>query len=148
MDVPPSRYRVVEKDGRLIVIDTSTGAATGAAPAAPMRSGSAPAAPVNGLLDRVADAAAQVVGTGRDPQGRMIVAWEWTQNGKVKRWDAALDPAQQRRLGRSLLSIVAPIPLAVVLFLAGQPFIGFVIALPLILSGGIGLNRLQSETQA
>jgi hypothetical protein len=148
MEAPPSRYRVVERGGRLIVIDTATGEATGAgAAAAALRPDSAPVAAGWGLMAALADAAAGLAAKGRDPQGRMVIAWEWTQNGRTKRWDAALDPAQQRRLGRALLMLVAPVPLVILSFLGGQPFFGFVWAVPLVFVGAFGLKRLQSESQ-
>jgi|GEM_PF-1308508 len=147
MEAPPTRYRVVERDGRLIVVDTSTGAVTGASGASPLRPGAAPVAAGKGLIPLIADRAAQLAGRGRDSDGRLVIAWEWTQNGKTKRWDAALDPAQQRRLGRALLVIGAPVPLVLLSFLFGQPFFGFVWAVPLIFIGAFGLKRLQTETQ-
>jgi hypothetical protein len=148
MEAPPTRYRVVERDGRLIVIDTSSGAVTGGVQASPVRPGATGVAAGKGLLDALADRAAQVAGKGRDSDGRLVIAWEWTQNGQPRHWNAALDQAQQRRLGRFLLSIVAPVPLVVLTFIVGEPFIGLVASVPLILFGAVGLNRLQSETQA
>jgi hypothetical protein len=148
MEAPPSRYRVVEKDGRLVVVDTATGAT--ARPVA--RPGTAPApsaAPVaagRGLIDAVADTIAAWAGKGRDSEGRMVIAWEWEQNGKKRRWNAALDAGQQRRLGRALLWVIAPGPLALLLILAGGPFLFLFAALPFILWGVALLNRLQSET--
>jgi hypothetical protein len=147
MEAPPSRYRVVEKDGRLIVIDTATGTATGAAPPLPARSGPPPVAPGKGVMAALADGAAQVVSKGRDSDGRLVIAWEWTEKGKTKQWNAALDASQQRRLGRAILSIVAPVPVVIVTFIAGRPFLGLVAGVPLILAGALGLNRLQAETR-
>jgi hypothetical protein len=149
MDAPPSRYRVIEKDGRLIVVETGTGApAPSVAPrSAVPRPSAAPMTEGKGLLDSVADAFAAGVSKGRDPEGRIIIAWEWKQNGRTKRWDAALDPGQQRRLGRALLAMLAPFPLVFALFAAGQPFFGLVITVPFIGWGAVALNRLQSETR-
>lgn len=148
MDAPPSRYRVVEKEGRLIVLDTATGASTGTAPASPAGSATAPMAAGRGLIDALADATAGLAAKGRDAEGRLVIAWEWTKNGKTRRWDAALDTEQQRRLGRAILAIVVPIPLATVTFVVEQPLIGLIIGVPLILFGALALNRLQTETEA
>lgn len=150
MEAPPTRYRVVEKDGRLIVIDTAGGGtAGGASPIRPSLAPAGRAAPVmhgKGTFDSFADALAALTGKGRDAEGRLLIAWEWTRNGKRKRWNAALDPGQQRRLGRALIALGSPVPLVLLAFVSGWPFAGFLLALPLILSGAIRLNRLQRET--
>jgi hypothetical protein len=99
-----------------------------------------------GLLDSLADALAAGVSKGRDPEGRIVIAWEWKQNGRTRRWDAALDAGQQRRLGRALLSMLAAAPVALAVFLAGKGFIALLPAGALIGWGAISLNRLQSET--
>jgi len=147
MEAPPTRYRVVEKDGRLIVIDTATGDRAGATTSAPLRPGQAPVAAARGLMAALAGSAAELTAKGRDSEGRLVIAWEWTRNGKAERWDAALDPAQQRRLGRALLVIAAAVPLVLLSFLLGQPFFGFIWAVPLIFIGAFGLKRLQTETR-
>ncbi|HEY0412997.1 MAG TPA: hypothetical protein VGD66_07640 [Allosphingosinicella sp.] len=146
MDAPPTRYRVEEKDGRLIVIDTATGAP--ASPSAPPRvgAGTRPIAPGRGLVDALCDALVARASTGRDAEGRAVIAWEWKQNRQTKRWDAALDSGQERRLGRALLSFVSAAPLMLVFFIAGHPFIGLFVSLPSVGRGLWMLNRLQAET--
>jgi hypothetical protein len=149
MEAPPSRYRVVEKDGRLIVVETKTGApAPSVAPqgTAP-RPSAAPLTEGKGVLDSLADAVAARVSKGRDPEGRLVIAWEWKQNGRPRRWDATLDAGQQRRLGRALLAIVAAFPAVLITFATETPFIALFVAVPLIGWGMIALNRLQSETR-
>jgi hypothetical protein len=149
MEAPPSRYRVIEKDGRLVVVETKTGApAPSVAPGTALPRPSAPPMVAGkGLLDSVADALAARVAKGRDPEGRIVIAWEWKQNGKTRRWDAALDAGQQRRLGRALLAIVAAFPAVLITFVTETPFIALFVAVPLIVWGVVALNRLQAETR-
>jgi hypothetical protein len=149
MDAPPSRYRVVEKDGRLVVVETSTGApAPSVSPrtSAP-RPSAAPMTEGKGLLDSLADALAARVSKGPDPEGRIVIAWEWKQNGRTRRWDATLDSGQQRRLGRALLAMAAAFPAVLTTFVTETPFIALFVAVPLVAWGMIALKRLQSETR-
>src|SRR5688500_3105918 len=110
MDAPKGRYRVEEKDGRLVVIDTVTGApASSVTPPpgprpAPGRAQGAAEHP-SGLVDRYGRLLLGLVVNRWEADGRAIVAWEWEQNGRAQRWDAALGPAEQRRLGRALAAI-------------------------------------------
>ncbi len=153
MDAPKGRYRVEEKDGRLVVIDTATGA-----PASSVSPFPAPRAPPprpepgglarpTGLIDRYGRLLLRLVVKRWESDGRAIVAWEWEQNGRARRWDAALGPAEQRRLGRALAGISA-FPLAVLLsILAGPvfwPILPF--ALPATFWGVWAVMRLQRET--
>src|SRR5687767_8561335 len=107
MDAPQGRYRVVEKDGRLVVIDNETGApipssVASPSPGRPGRPGASPAGPVApagpGPVDRAADLLLALAAKRWDEQGRAVIAWQWQENGKTRRWDAALDERQQRRL--------------------------------------------------
>jgi hypothetical protein len=156
MDAPRGRYSVIEKDGRLVVIDNGTGTPIPSSlPPPPARSGrGAPASPgpVAGAgpaaLDRAADFLLAIAVREWDSQGRAIVAWRWSESGKPKRWDAALDPRQQRRMGRALLALSLA-PLSVLLFtFADDPLIGVfaMAALVLPLWGAISLRRLYGET--
>ncbi|HEX9965642.1 MAG TPA: hypothetical protein VGB04_11740 [Allosphingosinicella sp.] len=155
MDAPKGRYRVEEKDGRLIVIDTVSGS-----PVSPQmpRPGEGPGVPAHpagpltrppGLIDRLGRALLHLTVSRWDEQGRAVVAWEWEENGRKRRWDAALDPGQQRRLGRALLA-AATFPLVILLSILG----GFemlwllTIAGPAILWGVLAVVRLQRETGA
>jgi hypothetical protein len=157
MDAPQGRYRVVEKDGRLVVIDNETGApipSTVAQPPPPRPGGGSPtpAGPVApagpGPVDRAADLMLALAAKRWDSQGRAVIAWEWRENNKVKRWDAALDQGQQRRLGRALLAIAAA-PLALVLaVVTGGALLGLAVILAFALAApaAFSLRRLHRET--
>lgn len=157
MDAPKGRYSVVEKDGRLVVIDNGTGApipSTFAPPAArPGPARSSPPMPISdsgpGPVDRAADFVVAVAAREWDAEGRAVIAWKWTQNGEEKRWDAALDARQQRRLGRALLVLVAtPLLLALLLFIGGAAAttLGFLLLVPLAAWAAISLQGLYRET--
>lgn len=148
MDAPKGRYRVEEKDGRLTVIDTLTGAPASAvtAPRPPHGPGavSSPAS----LLDRYAQLLLRLVVRRRDEEGRAIVAWEWEQNGRKQRWNAALGPSEQKRLGRALAGISA-FPILVFLSIllgAGLALFLLPVALPLTFWGIWAIGRLRRET--
>lgn len=156
MDAPKGRYRVVEKDGRLIVIDNRTGgpipSSIGSPPDA--RPGRFPASPTPvapagpGPLDRAADFLLAVVVKEWDSEGRAVIAWESGDKGKGSRWDARLDEAQQRRMGRALLALCA-VPVFVPFFIFGEGvllFFGALATLPPVLWGAIALARLYAET--
>ncbi len=157
MDAPQGRYRVVEKEGRLVVIDNRTGSPIPSSVAAPppRRPGRGSAAPVGpvapagpGLGGRAADALLALVVRRWDSEGRAVIAWQWQENGKTKRWDAALDPGQQRRLGRALLALlVAPTLLVLTAFADGGLFAASVfVAMPPVIWGAFTIRRLQRET--
>jgi hypothetical protein len=117
MDAPKGRYRVEEKDGRLVVIDTATGARA-SSPGPPPPRGSEPVTHEPGLFDRLGRMMLRLAVARWDEQGRAVIAWEWQENGKTKRWDATLDSAQQRRLSRALLAFAA-FPITVLLAILG-----------------------------
>jgi len=155
MEAPKGRYRVVEKDGRLVVIDNETGAPLPSSVAPPPRqgrSGPSPVSPVApagpGAIDRAADALLALVTREWDPEGRAVIAWEWRESGKVRRWDAALDPGQQRRMGRALLALVAaPLFLVLLAFADGALLgLGLLVAFPPVAWGALSLRRLYRET--
>lgn len=150
MDAPKGRYRVEEKDGRLTVIDTLAGApASPAGPpgsAPPNRPGIVSSPP--GSVDRYGRLLLGLVVTRWDEEGRAILAWEWEQNGRRQRWDAALGPSEQKRLGRALAGISA-FPLLVLLTIfAGFGLALFLLplALPAIFWGVRSIIRLRRET--
>jgi hypothetical protein len=147
MDAPQGRYRVEERDGRLVVIDNLTGAP--ATSVTPPRPGSpSPVSAGRGMADSLADALVALATKGRDDQGRAIVAWEWTESGKTRRWDARLDPGQQRRLGRALLAL-GGFPLGVIVVLlagAAWGWIGLALAFAFGVRGLLHIRRLQAET--
>jgi hypothetical protein len=124
MDAPRGRYRVEEKDGRLVVIDNVTGAPASPVAPSPRRQAPPPPpgapAPPAGLADRYGRLLLSLVVNRWDKEGRALVRWEWEQNGRKQRWDAALGPAEQRRLGRALAAISA-FPLAVFLAILAGP---------------------------
>ncbi|HYI39219.1 MAG TPA: hypothetical protein VE053_02755 [Allosphingosinicella sp.] len=161
MDAPKGRYRVEEKDRRLTVIDTATGAPatsvmssprTPAAP--PNRPGASPgpdrpaAVSSPGLFDRYTRLLLGLVVKRWDEEGRALVAWEWEQNGRKQRWDAALGPAEQKRLGRAMVAITA-FPIFVLLTIVtgfALTWLLLPIALPATAWGIWSLTRLQRET--
>ncbi|MGA9580804.1 MAG: hypothetical protein WBR13_02410 [Allosphingosinicella sp.] len=146
MEAPKGRYRVEEKDGRLTVIDTVTGApATSITP--PPRGPGAVSSPP-GLIDRYGRLLLGLVVTRRDEEGRAILAWEWEQNGRKRHWDASLGPAEQRRLGRALVAISAfPIFVLFTIFAGSGPvWLLLPIALPATFWGVWSILRLQRET--
>ena len=149
MDAPKSRYRIEEKDGRLVVTDTLTGAPVSApppkAPGARSAGTLSPRAPA--LTGRLGRLLLRLVVRRWDDAGRAVVAWEWQQNGRTARWDAILDAGQQRRLGRALTAIVA-FPLLILLLILGAwvlvplTFLAF----PATMWGVSAILRLQRET--
>jgi hypothetical protein len=157
MDAPKGRYRVVEKDGRLVVIDNETGSPLPSSIAPPPtvrpgRSAAAPAGPVApagpGPLDRAADFLLTLVVKQWDSEGRAVIAWESGERGKGSRWDARLDEAQQRRMGRALLALCAA-PVFGLFFIFGDGAasgFGALLTLPFVLWGAFALMRLRAET--
>ena len=167
MEAPKGRYKVIEKDGRLIVIDNQTGQpASGTMPpprpgASPVSgpggspglgSGGSPISTASGTLATWVDGFSamllRLAVSEWDEQGRAIIHWSWTVNDKEQRWDAGLDADEQRRLGRGLAAI-ASLPLFLLLFIFGGT--GWLL-LPLALTavpvlwGGISIARLREET--
>jgi hypothetical protein len=152
MDAPKGRYRVEERDRRLVVIDTATGAPASPVSPAPMpRSGPAgapgSAARPAGLIDRYGRLLLRLVVKSWDSEGRAIVRWEWEQNGRKQSWEAALGPSEQRRLGRALAAITAfPIVVLLSIFGGSGPWLLLPLALPATMWGVWAINRLQRET--
>jgi hypothetical protein len=100
------------------------------------------------MLDGAADALVTMASKGYDGDGNAIVGWEWKSNNKTRRWDARLDPAQQRRFGRALLAMCAtPLPVFAVVLLSGAAmWTALALSLPLVLWGFGSVSRLQKET--
>ena len=152
MEAPKGRYSVVEKDGRLVVIDNASGAPLTSSIPPPRAGGSgASPAPIVAGKSGVDTAAGFLLGIAAkewDAEGRAVIAWEWRANGRVRRWDALLDTAQQRRLGRALLALcAAPMPVLALMFLGGAAmWLGILLTLPPILWGLASIARLRSET--
>ena len=156
MDAPKGRYSVVEKDGRLVVIDNGTGTALPSTvvppPVRPGRGASATPPPVSGrdpgAIDRAADILVGLAAREWDGEGRAVIAWKWQQNGQDKRWDAALDERQQRRLGRALLALCAVVLLPVFMLLGGEAAsaLAALFILPLVGWGAVSVQRLYRET--
>lgn len=153
MDAPKGRYRVEEKDGRLTVIDTLAGApASPVAPpprpaaAHPLGAGSVSAPP--GLFERYGRLLLRLVVNRWDEEGRAVLRWEWEQNGRTERWDAALGAAQQKRLGRALAAVSA-FPIFVLLAIFAGPGLTWLllpVALPASFWGVWAVMRLKRET--
>jgi hypothetical protein len=152
MDAPRGRYRVEEKDGRLVVIDTATGApATSVTPPPTPRAGGARGPSViarpPGLIDRYGRRLLKLVVSRWDGEGRAIIAWQWEQNGRKQRWDAALGPAEQRRLGRALAAVSAfPLFVLLSIFAGPVPLLFLPLVLPVTFWGVWAIMRLRRET--
>jgi len=153
MDAPKGRYRVEEKDGRLVVIDTVTGGPASSVTPAPRPQSSRAGAPAEtdrppGLLDRYGRLLLRLAVNGRDREGRAIVRWEWEQNGRPRRWHAALGAAEQRRFGRALAAVSAfPLLVFVTIFAGTGPlWLLFPLALPATFWGVWAIARLQRDT--
>ena len=151
MDAPKGRYRVEEKGGRLVVIDTQTGAPASSSPAPapppqPRSLGSDPSARLGriGLYGRLL---LRLVVNRWDEAGRAVIAWEWKENGRTRRWDALLGPAEQRRLAHGLAAFSAfpLIVLAAILF-GPEPLWFLPVALPLTFWGVWSVMRLRRDT--
>jgi hypothetical protein len=157
MDAPQGRYRVIEKEGRLVVIDNRTGAPISSgigSPPSPRPGGGPPLSPgpvspaAPGPLDRAADALVAIAAKRWEADGRAVIAWEWRENGRVKRWDAALDRVQQRRLGRALLGLLAAPMLILLATIAGFQAFGLlaILAVGSLAYGLFALRRLHRES--
>ena len=152
MDAPKGRYRVEEKDGRLVVIDTATGAPASSVTPSPRPQVAPPRGPTviarePGLVDRYGRLLLRLVVKRWDDEGRAIIGWEWEQNGRKQRWDAALGPAEQKRLGRALAGISAfPIVILLSFFAGPLPWLFLPLALPATFWGVWAITRLQRET--
>ncbi|HEX6374961.1 MAG TPA: hypothetical protein VFZ91_04495 [Allosphingosinicella sp.] len=157
MDAPKGRYRVVEKDGRLVVIDNETAGAIpsslGSLPSArPGRRSASPSGPVApagpGPIDRAADFLVACVADGWDAEGRAVIAREWGEAGRGQRWDALLGEAEQRRLGRALLALCAgPVFVLCVVFAEGIWLgLGALLTLPPLAWGATSIVSLYGET--
>jgi hypothetical protein len=124
MDAPKGRYRVVEKDGRLIVIDNQSGASVSSLPPPSAgRPGTSPPPVVaggKGSFDGIADFLLTAAVEDWDAEGRAIIHWNPNiKPGWLYRWDAVLDQAQQRSLGRALLALFAAPPFGAMFFYSG-----------------------------
>lgn len=157
MEAPKGRYRVLEKDGRLVVIDNESGRPIPSTlapppPAGPGRAASGPSSPAEsggpGPIERAADVLLAMAVRQWDAEGRAVIAWEWRSRGRKQRWDARLDRPQQRRLGRALLALCA-LPVFILAMILGEgALLGLptLLAFPFIAWGAIALVRLYHET--
>lgn len=153
MEAPKGRYSVRERDGRLIVIDNETGApATAQLPPAPGPHGRT-ARPTSlergkGPAEWLGDLLVRIVSERIDDQGRAVINWKWTEKGgRMRRWNAALDKPEQRRLGRALLALsVFPILVLLAIFTDLPVMPVLFLALPLAFWSSFSINRLQRRT--
>ena len=148
MDAPKGRYRVIEKDGRLIVIDNETGEPASTSTPPPRSRDSSPVSTARSGFQAFADFLLGIAVTGYDEQGRAVIHWTWKEKGRERRWDAWLDSGEQRRMGRALAAI-ALAPLLVFIFaMASGLFLWLGIALTMgpILWGISVIMRLRAET--
>ena len=139
MKPPPSRYRVIERGGRLVTIDTwdKSGSAGRAADQPVARGGARPVAPgESGMANRLADLLVGLVCMGtRDEQGRHVLATASFYDAKAPR-DIVLGDAATRQVGNVLIgAFVALLIVAVILW--SLPVL-LVLAIPaLAVSGGV-----------
>ena len=77
-----------------------------------------------------------------------MIAWEWGEKGGRRRWDARLDEAEQRRMGRALVALgAAPLFVAFLIFTDGVLFgLGTLLTLPPLAWAAVSLLRLYGET--
>jgi pimeloyl-ACP methyl ester carboxylesterase len=157
MDVPPSRYRVIEKEGRLVVIDTAAsepGDSTAEPRQGPRRRLRLSAGPiVSGLVsvrDWLADFVLGAAVREWDNAGRAVIDWRYQdRNGVDFEWQARLDLDEQDRLGRALLEI-ATAPLLIIAWIAFDSgwvrLIAFLLCAPTMVWGMMQLLGLRGET--
>jgi len=159
MDAPKTRYRVIEKQGRLIVIDTATGAPATPDAYAPPRQTGQPASfielgsePFERLAAAIANSIVKIAIRERTPEGDAIVDWNWTVNGRNRSWHARLDRDQERALGHALLQFV-PLPIAaagVILpfgsAVTGVSFLALLGAVPLAIFASLTIKGLQRDS--
>ncbi len=158
LDTPPSRYRIVEKDGRLIVYDrgvqVSGGGAKPAAPmraapvaarqaAAPMRASAQPDA-ASGHLGRLADKTATLFARRRNADGSLLIRATRSEGLRKRTQEATLTPAQARTYGMSLLGFT-PFAFGMLVSLFGGGVIGvplLILGIPLLAVGAIRISLL------
>lgn len=153
MDAPKGRYRVEEKDGRLTVIDTATGAPASSVsppprPGAASPNGAGAVSSPPGVIDRYGRLLLGLVVKSWDKEGRAVVDWKWEENGRKQRWEAVLGAEEQRRLGRALVAMSA-FPLLVLFTIFGGFGLAFLllpVALPATFWGVWVIMRLHRET--
>ncbi len=156
-DMPPSRYKIVEKDGRLIVYDKGVMVASGKSkpPSAEQKpivaswatasksSAGAPDSP-SAKFGRLADMAAAVLSRRRKADGTLVIQRTKKEGLRSRTKEATLTTAQARNYGMSLLSF-APFVLGMILTLFGGEVIGMpllFLGLPLLLFGVIRMSLL------
>lgn len=123
---PASRYRVVERKGRLITIDTWSGESVrGMEPAKPG------AAPVPHAGSTVHPLVRLLCGGATDEQGRPILTTAALYDEQAPR-DFVLGPAGQRLLIRTTATITAVVLLSIGVAIAmGMPFLALLLFWPL-----------------
>lgn len=148
IEAPPSRYRIIEKDGRLIVFDNGRPTATDlAARGAPILASSSLSSAEGGgsalvkLLDGWARGMATWFGERWEPDGRLILRVKSGANAHTKRiW---LSPKQARAYGWGLLGIAGAIglnfPVNMLLFAVGGPLSAVLSSLATMLGVAIGV---------
>ncbi|HEX4695165.1 hypothetical protein [Sphingomonas sp.] len=139
LEAPPSRYRVIERDGRLVVIDRQAGEqqlplSLASSPLVrvepPISSRPASPSPKSMIADPpglLRSVAAAVTGEVRDDDGRLLLDTANWFDSKAPR-TIALSPAGERRLGAVVLALAAAALVAIALVVTGN-VIGWVIAI-------------------
>jgi hypothetical protein len=159
-DIPPSRYKIVEKDGRLIVYDKGVQVSSGMGkPAAPTQMRAAPvaaraaAAPIrtmstpgtgDGRLGRLADGTAALLARRRNADGTLVIRRTKKEGLRSRTQEATLTAEQARIYGMSMLNFI-PFALGMLLSFFGAGVIGFpllVLGIPLLAVGAIRMTVL------
>ncbi len=143
MKPPPSRYRVIERGGRLIVIDTwekgRSGGDTVGAPAV-QRAGMPTTMERAGPLAAISRWLVALACVGaRDDMGRPILTTSALYDEKGAR-EITLSPASEQRLGR-VLALGLLIVAIVIVILWAFPFLFFVA-----IFGGAMVSRVADST--
>jgi hypothetical protein len=134
-DVPPSRYKVVERDRRLVVVDTLTGKPTSApGPVAPVRRDDRAPAPASELAERpVAEAKPRGID---DRSGARILTTSPLYDLKAPR-RIVMDDRFSEKVGNAVGSGVIG---AFVVFTIAFMFFPWLIAVPFVLAFHPGLR--------
>lgn len=160
-DIPPSRYKIVEKDGRLIVYDKgaliSSGTGKRATPfeptkAAPIKAswalsskGSAPAPDSpSARFGRLSDRVAALLARRRNADGTLVIRKTKKEGLRSRTMEATMTVEQARIYGMSMLSF-GPFALGMLLIFVASGAIVVplvILGLPLMIFGVVRLGAL------
>lgn len=159
-ELPPSRYKIVEKDGRLIVYDNGVVVSSGTSKPAPAKQ--QPAAPIvaswaasfkgspaapdspSARFGRLADRVAAALARRKNADGTIVVSRTKKEGLRSRTMEATLTAEQARIYGISMLSFI-PLVTGIVLLFISSGFIGvpvLVLGLPPAAIGAVRLGML------